>query len=169
MGADDWGPRTGMAGFFMRKSLPQFAFRRVPPVVCKLHQGTHQPFTQNITFLCLYSVILSNTCPSVQEKLGPALEVVRVKSGGRVRVEPGGDAFIRTVCKLTHVGPKQYAKGWYPNPNPNPQPYPNPDPNTNPMPLHAITGDGIAFRDFLTEKFPNVRNGCVGRAEFSKR
>ena len=64
----------------------------------------------------------------MQEKLGPALEVVRVKSGGRVRVEPGGDAFIRTVCKLTHVGPKQYAKGWYPGPNPNPSPNPNPNP-----------------------------------------
>jgi hypothetical protein len=46
---------------------------------------------------------------------------------------------------------------------------PNPNPSRNPNPLHALTGDGIAFRDFLTEKFPNVRNGCVGRAEFSKR
>jgi hypothetical protein len=36
---------------------------------------------------------------------------VRAKTGGRVRVEPGGDAFIRSICKLTHVGPKQYAKG----------------------------------------------------------
>jgi hypothetical protein len=103
----------------------------------------------------------------VQEKLGPALEVVRVKSGGRVRVEPGGDAFIRTVCKLTHVGPKQYAKGWYPGPNPNPYPYPYPNPY--PHPVHAIKGDGIAFRDFLSEKLPHLRNGCVGRAEFSKR
>ena len=100
----------------MRKSLPQFAFRRVPPVVLRLHQGKHLPFTQYIPFLSLYHLILFNTCPSVQEKLGPALEVVRVKSGGRVRVEPGGDAFIRTVCKLTHIGPKQYAKGWYPDP-----------------------------------------------------
>jgi hypothetical protein len=36
---------------------------------------------------------------------------VRVEPGGRVRVEPGGDALIRSTCKLTHVGPKQYAKG----------------------------------------------------------
>jgi hypothetical protein len=74
-------------------------------------------FTFHSYPVMLYFCSLSPPC--VQEKLGPALEVVRVKSGGRVRVEPGGDAFIRTVCKLTHVGPKQYAKGWSPNPNPN--------------------------------------------------
>ncbi len=32
-----------------------------------------------------------------------------------------------------------------------------------------MPGDGLAFRDFLSAKFPNVRNRCVGRAEFSKR
>jgi hypothetical protein len=47
----------------------------------------------------------------MQEKLGASLDAVRVKSGGRIRVEPGGDAFLRTICKLTHIGPKQYAKG----------------------------------------------------------
>ena len=53
----------------------------------------------------------SNLESYIKEKLGPELEAVRVKAGGRVRVEPGGDAFIRTICKLTHIGPKQYAKG----------------------------------------------------------
>jgi hypothetical protein len=33
----------------------------------------------------------------------------------------------------------------------------------------SFAGDGLAFRDFLAANFPNVRNRCVGRAEFSKR
>ena len=45
----------------------------------------------------------SNLESYIKEKLGPELEAVRVKAGGRVRVEPGGDAFIRTICKLTHI------------------------------------------------------------------
>ncbi len=28
-----------------------------------------------------------------------------MKSGDRVHAEAGGDAFIRTICKLTHIGP----------------------------------------------------------------
>lgn len=35
----------------------------------------------------------------------------KVRSGGRLRVEPDGESFIRSICKLTHIGPKQYAKG----------------------------------------------------------
>jgi hypothetical protein len=86
---------------------------------------------------------------------------VRVKSGGRIRVEPGGDAFIRTICKLTHIGPKQYAKG---------------DGLCFVFHLYLLflivpltLGDGLPFRDFLAEKYPNLKNQCVGRAEFSKR
>ncbi len=47
----------------------------------------------------------------IKRQLGPALETARVKSGGRVRVEASGEALLRTICKLTHIGPKQYAKG----------------------------------------------------------
>ncbi len=47
----------------------------------------------------------------IKRQLGPALEAARVKSGGRVRVEASGEALLRTICKLTHIGPKQYAKG----------------------------------------------------------
>jgi hypothetical protein len=47
----------------------------------------------------------------IKKQLGPALEAARVKSGGRVRVEASGEALLRTICKLTHIGPKQYAKG----------------------------------------------------------
>ena len=77
----------------------------------------------------------------MQEKLGAALDAVRVKSGGRIRVEPGGDAFLRTICKLTHIGPKQYAKG-----------------------------DGHRFQDWLGKTYNGqVVNRCAGRAEFSNR
>jgi hypothetical protein len=34
---------------------------------------------------------------------------------------------------------------------------------------HGLEGDGIAFRDFLVDKFPDLVNRCVGRAELSKR
>jgi hypothetical protein len=43
--------------------------------------------------------------------LGEAMAVAKVKSGGRLRFEPDGEAFVRSICKLTHVGAKQYAKG----------------------------------------------------------
>jgi hypothetical protein len=29
-------------------------------------------------------------------------------------------------------------------------------------------GDGIAFRDYLKEHYPDLSNQCVGRAELSK-
>ena len=32
-------------------------------------------------------------------------------SGGRLRVEPDGESFIRSICMLAHIGSKQYAKG----------------------------------------------------------
>ncbi len=32
-----------------------------------------------------------------------------------------------------------------------------------------MKGDGDAFEDFLTAKYPRVTNKCVGRADFSKR
>ncbi len=42
---------------------------------------------------------------------GTSLKVAKDVSGGRLRIEPDGEAFIRSICKLTHVGAKQYEKG----------------------------------------------------------
>ena len=50
----------------------------------------------------------------IKRQLGAGLEAARLKSGGRVRVEPSGEAMLRTICKLTHIVPKQYAKGQTP-------------------------------------------------------
>ena len=47
----------------------------------------------------------------VKRALGNGLSVAKEKSGGRLRVEPDGEAFVRSICKLTHVGAKQYEKG----------------------------------------------------------
>jgi hypothetical protein len=55
-------------------------------------------------------------------------------------VEACGILFLRSLCRLTHTGHAQYAKG-----------------------------DGVAFRDFLKRRYPNLKNRCVGRAENSKR
>jgi hypothetical protein len=39
-----------------------------------------------------------------------------------------------------------------------------------PLPVtRSLLGDGIQFRDFLLEHFPDLVNTCVGRAELSKR
>jgi hypothetical protein len=43
--------------------------------------------------------------------LGEAMAVAKMKSGGRLRVEADGESFVRSICKLTHVGAKQYEKG----------------------------------------------------------
>ena len=48
--------------------------------------------------------------------------------------------FLRTVCRLTHTGAQQYAKG-----------------------------DGTAFQDYLAANFPDVTSAKVNRAETSKR
>jgi len=47
----------------------------------------------------------------VKQQLGDGLAAAKLRSGGRLRIEPDGEAFLRSICKLTHVGPKQYAKG----------------------------------------------------------
>jgi hypothetical protein len=59
---------------------------------------------------------------------------------GQVRFECNGEAFLRSLCKLTNRGHGQYVKG-----------------------------DGDAFADFLADKYPGVTNNCVGRSDFSKR
>jgi hypothetical protein len=71
---------------------------------CDYFCGNHSRNVNFDAFARLYEAY-------IKRNLGAGLEAVRVKSGGRVRVEPSGDAFLRTICKLTHIGPKQYAKG----------------------------------------------------------
>ncbi len=57
------------------------------------------------------SGLSANYSGYVKEKLGDGLAAARLRCGGRLRIEPDGEAFIKSICKLTHVGPKQYAKG----------------------------------------------------------
>jgi hypothetical protein len=44
----------------------------------------------------------------VKGAFGNGLYAAKEKSGGRLRVEPDGEAFVRSICKLMHVGAKQY-------------------------------------------------------------
>jgi hypothetical protein len=74
----------------------------------------------------------------LEEILGPAMR--EAKTGASVRLECNGIQFLRTVCRLTHTGSQQYAKG-----------------------------DGDAFRDYLEAHYPNVTSAKVNRAETSKR
>ena len=68
------------------------------------------------------------------------MKAIQMESGGRSRVEASGILFLRSLCRLTHTGHAQYAKG-----------------------------DGLAFSDFLKRRYPDLKNRCVGRAENSKR
>jgi hypothetical protein len=61
-------------------------------------------------------------------------------STAAVRLECNGIQFLRTVCRLTHNGPQQYAKG-----------------------------DGDAFKDYLEKNYPNLSSARVQRAETAKR
>ena len=74
----------------------------------------------------------------LEEILGPAMR--EAKTGAAVRLECNGIQFLRTVCRLTHTGSQQYAKG-----------------------------DGDAFKDYLEANYPNVTSAKVNRAETSKR
>ena len=47
----------------------------------------------------------------VVDLFGDSLSGARARGGGRLRIEPDGESFIRSICKLTHVGAKQYEKG----------------------------------------------------------
>ncbi len=73
-------------------------------------------------------------------EIGEALQTAKMAAGDSVRLECSGEAFLRTLCKLTHRGHAQYVKG-----------------------------DGDAFADFLGERYPGLTNKCVGRTDFSKR
>ena len=68
------------------------------------------------------------------------MKAIKTESGGRSRVEASGILFLRSLCRLTHTGHAQYAKG-----------------------------DGTAFSDFLKRRFPDLKSRCVERAENSKR
>ena len=72
------------------------------------------------------------------QNLGQAMR--DAKSGSAVRLECNGIQFLRTVCRLTHNGPMQYAKG-----------------------------DGAAFADYLVTNYPHLSSAGIGRAEQAKR
>jgi hypothetical protein len=96
----------------------------------------------------------------VKERLGDGLAVARLRCGGRLRIEPDGEAFIRSISKITHVGPKQYAKG-----DASPLPFLQPTPFLGHVVLTPsllpTSGDGIQFHDFCSEHFPDLVNQCV--------
>jgi hypothetical protein len=59
----------------------------------------------------------------IKALLGEDMGRAHLKGGGRLRIEPDGVSFVRAICKLTHVGPKQYEKGdRYANPHRMPYP-----------------------------------------------
>jgi hypothetical protein len=88
------------------------------------------------------------------------MRVAKVATGGMARLDGSGVLFLRSLCRLTHVGHAQYYKG-----------------------------DGLAFHDYLDEFYPGnyppigilnglaqpyfdlvgLTNTCVDRAEHSKR
>jgi hypothetical protein len=72
--------------------------------------------------------------------LGDDIATLTQEFGDRTRLEASGVLLLRSMCKLTHTGHQQYAKG-----------------------------DGIAFDDYMRREWPLLKNRCVGRAEHSKR
>jgi hypothetical protein len=61
----------------------------------------------------------------MKELLGEGMAGANLRSGGKLRLELDGESFVRAICKLTHVGAKQYEKGktepptkllWFPLP-----------------------------------------------------
>jgi hypothetical protein len=73
-------------------------------------------------------------------ELGTAIAEVQQAGGGRTRIEGSGILLLRAMCRLTHMGHKEYAKG-----------------------------DGRRFNDYLAKEYPHLKSRCVGRAEMSKR
>jgi hypothetical protein len=72
--------------------------------------------------------------------LGDDIAAMTAEYGSHTRVDPSGVLLLRSLCKLTHKGHLQYAKG-----------------------------DGHQFHDFLAKNWSDLGNRCVGRAEHSKR
>jgi hypothetical protein len=76
----------------------------------------------------------------LRRKLGDDIAAMAAEYGTQTRVEASGVLLLRSLCKLTHRGHLQYAKG-----------------------------DGHQFHDFMCKTWPAIKNRCVGRAEQSKR
>jgi hypothetical protein len=77
----------------------------------------------------------------IKLNLGDDLTRISRDGNGRTRVEASGILLLRSMCRLTHKGHHQYAKG-----------------------------DGHRFEDWLKAKYNGqIINRCAGRAEFSKR
>jgi hypothetical protein len=47
----------------------------------------------------------------ITKELGESMKAIQMESGGRSRVEASGILFLRSLCRLTHTGHAQYAKG----------------------------------------------------------
>jgi hypothetical protein len=75
-----------------------------------------------------------------RELLGEDFAALAAECGTQTRVEASDVLLLRSLCKLTHKGHKQYAKG-----------------------------DRHQFRDYMTKQWNAVADRCVGRAEHSKR
>jgi hypothetical protein len=94
------------------------------------------------------------------------MRVAKQAAGGKARLDCSGVLFLRSLCRLTHVGHAQYYKGMSPKPYAIPSiPLPNFPHNVT----RNMKGDGQAFQDFLEEHYPGLTNACVDRAEHSKR
>ncbi len=72
--------------------------------------------------------------------LGEDFEALAAECGTQTRVEASDVLLLRSLCKLTHEGHKQYAKG-----------------------------GGHQFHNYMKQKWSAVSNRCVGGAEHSKR
>jgi hypothetical protein len=77
----------------------------------------------------------------IRGALGKELATIRQEGNGWTRVEASGTLLLRSLCRLTHKGHLQYAKG-----------------------------DGHRFTDWQEKTYAGaVKNRCAGRAEYSKR
>ncbi len=76
----------------------------------------------------------------IKDELGESILELQRAGSGRTRVEGSGILLLRAMCRLTHMGHKEYPKG-----------------------------DGRRFHDYLLKKYPDVRSRCFGRADMSKR
>ena len=113
------------------RNLPMDAFNKVILQPC--------PYIKLLALL-LHPHLLQEFEAYIKRKLGEDLAAVMAECGDQTRVEASGVLLLRSMCKLTHKGHLQYAKG-----------------------------DGFAFADYLLREWPLIKNRCVGRAEHSKR
>ncbi len=49
-------------------------------------------------------------CKWIQTEIGEDLKKAKTAAGGAVRLDGSGEAFLRSLCKLTHRGHAQYSK-----------------------------------------------------------